>query len=149
LGDGDEHFSNRGRLLGLFRVELETVQFGHAVDDGRHLGAELTVQPLRGDPGVLHGVVQQRRGDGDLVETQIGRYPRHGDGVRDVGFARAAKLTLVGVNGGNPSTANQVHVAVDVMLVKSRDEALNRAQQHGVGGGARSETNHKVSLPVG
>ncbi len=122
--------------MSLFRVELQTIQFGHAVDDRRHLGAELTVQPLNRDPGVLHGVVQQRRGDGDLVETQIGRYPGHRDGVRDVGFARAAKLTLVGVDGGNPGTTNQVHVAVDVMLVKSRDKALNRAQQHGVGGGA-------------
>ena len=72
LGHRDEHLADRRGLLVLLGVELEPVELGDAVDDGGDLVPELIGQPLLGDPGVLHGVVQQRRRDGRLVEAQIG-----------------------------------------------------------------------------
>ena len=40
VGHGHEHLPDRRSLLRLLRVELEPVQLGDPVDDGRHLGAE-------------------------------------------------------------------------------------------------------------
>ena len=48
LGHGHEHLAHRGRLLGLLGVELEPVELGDAVDDGRHLGPELLGHVARG-----------------------------------------------------------------------------------------------------
>ena len=49
--------------------------------------------------GVFDRVVEQRGGDGDVVEPEIGEHQRHADRVRDVGLARAADLLAVGVAG--------------------------------------------------
>ena len=48
VGHGHEHLAHRGRLLGLLRVELEPVELGDPVDDGRHLGPELLEPRRRG-----------------------------------------------------------------------------------------------------
>ncbi len=98
LGHGDEHLADRRRLLGLFGVEFEPVELGHAVHDRGHLFAEFASEPLGRHPGVLDGVVQQRRGDRRLVHAQIGRDVRDGDRVGHVGLAGAPQLTLVGVD---------------------------------------------------
>ena len=69
--------------------------------------------------------MQQRRGDGRLVEAQIGRDVRDGDRVGDVGLAGTAKLTLVGLDGGRPGAADDLDVTVGVVLEKTADYALN------------------------
>ncbi len=146
LGHGDEHLADGGRLLLLFGVELEPVELGDAVDDRGDLVAELLGHPLLGDAGVLDCVVQQGRRDGDLVQSQVGGDIGDGDGVGDVGLAGAAELALVGLDGGRAGAADDLHVAVDVVLEESPDEALDGPAQRGVGRGARSETDHEVSL---
>ena len=128
LGHGDEHLANRGGLLGLFGVEFESVQFGNPVDHGRYLGPELLREPLRRDPGVFYGVVEQGGRNRDLVKAKIGRNPGHRDRVGHVRLARTAQLTLVGVNGSDSRPTDQLHVAVGVVLAKTRNETLNRAQ---------------------
>ena len=52
-----------------------------------------------GDRGVLDRVVEQRGGDGDVVEAEVGEDHRHAERVGDVGLARAADLVGVGVAG--------------------------------------------------
>ena len=49
--------------------------------------------------GVLDRVVEQRGGDGDVVEAEVGEDQRHAERVGDVGLPRAADLLGVGVAG--------------------------------------------------
>ena len=62
VGHGHEHLAHRGGLLGLLGVELQAVELGHAVDDRRRPRGRTPRRALEGEPGVLHGVVEQRRG---------------------------------------------------------------------------------------
>ena len=148
LGHGDEHLSNGRRLLGLSGIELQTVELRDAIDDRRHLVAELVGQPGRRDAGVLDGVVQQRRGDRGLVEPQVGRDVGHRDGVGHVGLTGSTELALVRVDRHEPGATDQLNVTRLVMLAKTRDEPINRTDQRRIGRRARSETDHGVSLPV-
>ena len=146
LGHGDEHLADRGGLLVLLGVELQPVELGDAVDDRGDLVAELLGQPLLGDAGVLHGVVQQGGRDRRLVQSQVGGDIGHGDRVGHVRLAGAAQLTLVGLDGGRPGATDDLDVAVGVVLEESADQTLDRPGQRGVGGGARSEADHEISL---
>jgi hypothetical protein len=49
-----------------------------------------------GDGGVLHHVVQQRGREPLGVEPPLRQDARHGERMRDVGFARFAELAAVG-----------------------------------------------------
>ena len=49
--------------------------------------------------GVLDRVVQQRGGERDVVEAEVGDDQRHAERVGDVGLAGAADLVAVGVAG--------------------------------------------------
>ena len=99
LGHRHEHLAQRRGLLRLLRVELEPVELGDAVDDGGDLGAELGLEVLVGERGVLDRVVQQRAGDRHVVEAEVGEDHRHAERVRDVGLARPADLLGVGGPG--------------------------------------------------
>ena len=102
LRHGDEHLADGRRLLCFLRVELQAVELGHAVDHGGHAVAEGRADVVEGQPGVLDGVVEQGGGDRLGVEAELGHDGRHGDGMGDVGLARAAELPLVG-SGGDPA----------------------------------------------
>ena len=95
-----EHLAHRGRLLGLLGVELDAVELGDAVDDGGDVGAEVGLEVLEGEAGVLDRVVEEGGGDGDVVEAEVGHDAGDGERVLDVGLARAAGLAPVGVGGG-------------------------------------------------
>ena len=59
--------------------KLDPFELRDPVDDRRHLGAEVTLDVGDGDLGVLHGVVEQRGGHGDLVEADVGDDLGHGE----------------------------------------------------------------------
>ena len=99
VGHGHEHLAHGGGLLGLLGVELEAVELGDPVDDQGHGRAEVALDDLGGHPGVLDGVVQQGGGHRLGVEAQVGHDAGHGDGVGDVGLARAPQLPGVGDGG--------------------------------------------------
>ena len=146
LGHGDEHLADGGGLLLFLGIELQTVELGDAVHDRGDLIPEFFGHPLLRDAGVFDGVVQQRRRDGGLVQSQVGGDIGDGDRVGDVGLAGSAKLALVGLDGGRAGASNDLDVAVGVVLEESPDEAINGPGQRGVSRGARSETDHGVSL---
>ena len=98
-GHRDEHLAHRRRLLGLARVELDPFQLGDAVDDRGDLLAEPAFDVGERDLGVLDRVVEQRGGDGDLVESDVGHDARHGEGVVDVALAAGPELAAVRLGG--------------------------------------------------
>ena len=97
LGHRHEHLAHRGGLLGLLGVELDAVELGDAVDDGGDVAAEVRLEVVEGDAGVLHGVVEERGGHGDVVEPEVGHDPGHRERVLDVGLARPPVLAAVGL----------------------------------------------------
>ena len=76
-------------MLGLLRLELDPVELGDAVDDRRDVAAKVGLEVVDGDAGVLHGIVEERCSDGDIVEAEVGDDPGDGEGVLDVRLARA------------------------------------------------------------
>ena len=68
-----------------------------------------------------------------LVESEVGRDVGDRDRVGHVGLAGAAQLALVGVDGRRAGPADDLDVAVGVVLEEARDQALDRAGQRGIG----------------
>ena len=74
---GKDHLADVFRLRLFLGVEGHHVDLGHAVHDVGHLFAEQLVELVDGGIGVFHGVVQQARGHGVLVEAHFGQRERH------------------------------------------------------------------------
>ncbi len=98
-GHGHQHLAHGGGLLGLAGVELDPLELGDAVDDGGDVDPERALDLVERRARVLDGVVQQRGGDGDVVEAEVGDDAGHGQGVLDVRLARVARLAAVRVGG--------------------------------------------------
>ena len=89
-GHRHDHLPDR---LGLGRLaELDLVQLGYAVDEVRHLGAELGRHLLNRETGVFDRVVQQRSHQRDGVHAQLGEDRGHCQRVGDVRVAALASL---------------------------------------------------------
>ena len=80
LGHGHQHLAHGGGLLLLLGVEAQPVELGHPVDDGGQVAAEGLLEVGQLDVGVLDRVVQQRGGDGGVVETDVGHDAGHRQG---------------------------------------------------------------------
>ena len=90
--------------------------------------------------GVLDRVVEQRGGDGDVVEAEVGEDQRDAERVGDVGLARAADLLPVGVAGDLVGVLDEGGVGRAVPLpVQGR--AAGRPRRAPSGGGARAARN--------
>ena len=83
---------------------------------------ELGLDLLDGDARVLDRVVEQRRGDGDVVEAEVGEDQGDPERVRDVGLARAPDLLGVGDAGQLEGLLDQPGVGAPVALPVGRDE---------------------------
>ena len=98
VGQLDEHYAHvrdHGQqhladVLGLavFAVgELDLVDLGDALDDVRHLVAEVGVDLLAGGGGVLDGIVQEAGGNGRRVQLHFRQNFGHFKGMNDVRLA--------------------------------------------------------------
>ena len=99
LTHGNEHLADGGRLLVGKRFHLDARDLRDAVNQLRHVRAELLLHQLAGDVGVLHRVVQQRRAQRFHVHAQIGQDDGHLHRVRDERLARLAARALMGGGG--------------------------------------------------
>ena len=99
LAHGDEHLADGGRLFVGEGLHLDARDLGDAVDQLRHVRAELLIDQLAGHVGVLHGVVQKRRAQRFHVHAQVGQDDGHLYRVRDERLARLAARALVGRSG--------------------------------------------------
>ena len=95
LGHRHQHLAHRRGLLGFLGVELDALELGDTIDDGRDFGTELTIDIGDGDLGVFNRIVKECGGDGGVVETDVGDDLGHGERVVDVPLAALARLALV------------------------------------------------------
>ena len=91
----EQHLAEALRLHFLARRELDLVELRHAVDHVGHRLAEALLEFVLGDGGVLHHVVQQRRGEALRVEPPLRQDARDRERMRDVRLARLAELAAV------------------------------------------------------
>ena len=107
-----EHLAQILRLLILFACILHARKLRDALHDIRHDRTELTGDILMGEGGVFDHVMQQRRDDGILIQTDVHADVGGGDAVRHIGRAVPPLLPGVGharhVIGG--ADAAEVHI---------------------------------------
>ena len=72
VGDGEEKLAQVLRLLRLLGDEVKLFQLGQAFDQQADLMAEQAIDLGAGSVGVFDRVVQERCGDGSVVELQVG-----------------------------------------------------------------------------
>ena len=124
---GDQHLANRGGLLRFFRVEVEAIEFGDAIDDPSNLLAELGRNSVEGQHGVLDGIVEERCGDRGGIESEISHDEGYGDGVGDVGLTGPSHLSVMGSRSDLGSEVDERDVTVGVV----GDERCERWRQGG------------------
>ena len=129
LGHGHDHLAHGLGLRGLTIGEL--VELGDPVDHGRDLGTEFLRQFVERIGGVLDGVVQQSRGQGDRQHADLGEDGRDCDRMRDVGVAGFPGLPAVGDLGDLVGADDEVDVRFRMVRLQGTD---HRAQHSGVAG---------------
>ena len=124
-GYGHDHLAHRGGLLLLAGVVLDPVELGDPVDYSGDLRTEVGLDGGQGDIGVLHRVVQQRSGDGDVVEPEPGHDGGHRHRMADVRLPRQPHLPRMGigrhVEGPDDQVGRSVTVALAVQLQQRSD----------------------------
>ena len=109
LGHGQGHLLE---VLGLgLGAALEhDGEFRDTVDQVRHLLAEPVAEGRLGHRRILDHVVQEGGHDGLVIHAHPGEDHGDGQGVGDIGMARAAVLALVGIGGVVVGPANLGHL---------------------------------------
>ena len=114
---------------------MRLADLGEAVDDAGDLVAELALDVLGADVGVLDDVVDQPGGDGGGVELQLGQDERDRDAVGDEVLARHPLLAPVRGRAEAEGPVDQVHVQpVGVLLQHGREVGgeFGEGRGHGV-----------------
>jgi hypothetical protein len=88
LGHRHQHLAHGGGLLGLLGVEVSRSSLVTPSTMAATSGPKLALDVGELDAGVLDRVVEQRGGDGDVVEAEVGDDAGHRQRVGDVGLAR-------------------------------------------------------------
>ena len=123
-GHGDDHLAVVLGLLLLLRGEVHLGELGDAVDQHGDLVAELVLDPGERRARVFDDVVQQRRGDGDRVELELGGVEGGAHGVMDVGLAALAALPAVQDAGRHEGARDELAVGVRVVPRDGREEVV-------------------------
>ena len=110
VGDGKQKLAQVLGLLRLLGDEIEPLQLGQAFDQNADFVAEQPVDLGAGGVGILDGVVQQRRGDGGVVELEIGEDRGDFERVREIGIAGGALLLAMRPHGVDVGAVEQILV---------------------------------------
>ena len=128
IGDhGQQHLAHVFGLAVFAVGKLDLVDLGDALDDVRHLVAEVGRNLLVGGRRVFDRVVQQAGGDGGRVQLHLGQHLGHFERMNDVGLAGGAHLPLVMLDAELPRLADQGDVfigAIGLDVAEQRFKAL-------------------------
>jgi len=122
----DDHLAVVLGLLLLLRGEVHLGELGDAVDQHGDLGAELLLDPRDRRARVFDHVVQERRGDRDRVEVELGGVQRRADRMVDVGLAALALLTAVQQTGGGEGAHDELAVGVGIVAFDRSEELVEQ-----------------------
>ena len=111
-------------LLGLLGDEVELLDLGEAVDQRADLGAEQRVDLAPRGAGILDGVVQQRRGDGGVVEPHLGEDGGDFERMGEEGRAGRPLLVAMRLHGIDIGAVEQRLVGVGLVALHPLDQLI-------------------------
>ena len=103
--------------------QVELLDLGEAVDQRADLGAEQIGRSRAGGVGVLDGVVQQR-GDGGVVELQVGEDGGDFERMGEIGIAGGARLIAMRSHGIDIGAVEQRLVGIRVVAADPLDQLV-------------------------
>jgi hypothetical protein len=124
LGHGQQHLAEVLGLALLPGGEAHLRQVGHALDDVGHLLPEELHELLVAGVGIFHGIVEQGRGHGLLVELEVADDAGHVEGMDDVLLPRLAALSLVFSSGVNVGVLDEVGVGGGMVRDQRSNDVL-------------------------
>ncbi len=124
VGDRQQELAQVFRLLGFLGDQVEFFQLGEALDQAADVGSEQAVDLGAGGFGVLDGVVQQRCGDGRIVEFEVGEDRRHFDRMRKIRIARGAPLFAMRLHGVDIGAIEHRLVGVGIVAAHALDQVV-------------------------
>ncbi len=124
VGDGQEELAQVFRLLRLLGDEIELGELGQAFDQAADVLAEKLVDLGPGGVGILDGVVQQRRGDGRIVELEVGQDRRNLERMGEIGVAGGPLLLAMGLHGVDIGAIQQRLVGIGVVAAHPVDQVV-------------------------
>ena len=116
------------RLRLLAALELHARQLRDAVDERGDLVAELVAHGGEVGVRVLDDVVQERRRDRLLVETESGADDCHADRMHDERLAGAPLLSLVRLRGERERTHDQLTVELSCVSVQLGEQPIQELE---------------------
>jgi hypothetical protein len=116
VGNGEQELAQVFGLLCLSGDEFEPLQFGQPLDQEPDFVTEQAVDLGAGGVGILDGVVQQRRGNGGVVELEIGENRGDFERMRDIGVARRPLLLAMRAHSVDIRPVEQLLVGPRIVL---------------------------------
>ena len=95
VSHSDENFTEVFRVLLLVGSIADFVELGNAVYESKNFVAEFFAYVVRGGVGILDYVVQEGRGYGRGVHTEVYKYFRNCAGMRKIRLARGTLLPVM------------------------------------------------------
>ena len=124
VGDGEQELAQIFGLLRLLGDEIELLQLGQAFDQNADVVAEQAVDLGAGRVGVLDRVVQQRRGDGRVVELELGEDRGDLERVGEIRIAGGALLLAMRPHGIDIGAVEQILVGGGIVLLDPVDQVV-------------------------
>ena len=121
-GDSDQQFAEIFGLFGPLRDEVQALDLGQTVDEAADFVAEHVIDLGPRRIRVLNYVMQQRRGDGGVVELQVGQDGGDFEGMGEIRRARRPLLRTVRLHGVDVGAIEQRLVRLLVILENPFDE---------------------------
>ena len=124
VGDRQQELAQVFRLLRLLGDEVELGELGQAFDQAADVLAEQLVDLGAGGVGILDGVVQQRGGDGRIVELEVGQDRRDLERMGEVRVAGGPLLLAMGLHGVDIGAVEQRLVGIGIVAAHPVDQVV-------------------------
>ena len=126
FGHGHEQLAEILGLFGFGAGKLEIGQLGHPINQHRHLVTKANSYFGIGGFGVFDGVVQKRGDDRRIVKLLFSQNRGNSDRMREIGFARVTKLTLMHLAAIVIGRADERLIGLGVVVAHQRNKVVCR-----------------------
>ena len=124
VGNGEQQLAEILALGRALRHEVEPLDLGQAVDEGADLGPEGLVDLLQGRLGILHRIVEHRRGNGRVVELEVREDGRDFQGMAEEQVAGGTLLVAMSHHGIHVRPVEKRLVGRGVVALDPLDEFI-------------------------